>query len=539
MTLAIMVIIFLAFLLSSIMKEEVKNSIVSTLVGLISSFYFNAKPSKQGDLVICKELKTFRKVIIPQKDRFLHTLILGPTGSGKTSQALLPFINQDLQNSQCGITVIDPKGDLAEKVYALSQMYGRKCLLFNPEYPNCPTFNPLYGNDEDTIIENMVLCFRMILHQSPDFFIDNVETLLRNSIKLVKRTCGNHATLLLLERCINNTGGIGHQLISLLQEKNKNEKDISKKHENYDIISYFINDYFNRKTETFKNCSSLRTQLSRLNSNKLLRRIFNPEDGHNDIDFSEHLESCNILAITTAQGILNQTLSRLLGYFIILNFQSAVFKRKGDENSRKPHFLYIDEFQEYANPSFGIMLTQGRSYRVASHLATQNRQLIAGNSSRDGQIFLDLVSANCRNIILFPDLPPDDCLYYSHMFGQKKVVRKTISRSKGAGSIGYTGFSDSQSEGIEPLIAPTEISQRKFGQITFKIVQNNTAQKAGHGKVNFLPSDINQKADIIVKQNRLLMLNSINPTQYRDTLGNLTKPIKQILSERRGQNNDK
>ena len=121
------------------------------------------------------------------------------------------------------------------------------------------------------------------------------------------------------------------------------------------------------------------------------------------------------------------------------------------------------------------------------------------------------------------------------MFGQKKVVRKTISRSKGAGSIGYTGFSDSQSEGIEPLIAPTEISQRKFGQITFKIVQNNTAQKAGHGKVNFLPSDINQKADIIVKQNRLLMLNSINPTQYRDTLGNLTKPIKQILSKE-GQN---
>lgn len=531
MILALMVITLLAILFANISKAGSKNSIVSALAGLITAMYLNAKPCKKGDLIICTELKTFRRVVIPQKDRLLHTLILGPTGSGKTSQALLPFISQDLQNDQCGITVIDPKGDLAEKVYALSQMHGRNCLLFNPEYPDCPKFNPLYGNDEDTVIENMVLCFRMILHQSPDFFKDSVETLLRNSIKLVKRTYGNQANLLLLERCINDTGGIGRQLITSLQDKNKAERNISKKQENTDIISYFTNDYFNRKTDTFKNCSALGTQLSRLNSNKLLRHIFNPKNGHSDICFSEHLERCDVIAITTAQGILNQTLSRLLGYFIILNFQSAVFKRQGNENTRKPHFLYIDEFQEYANPSFGTMLTQGRSYRVASHLATQNRQLITGNGSRDGQIFLDLVSANCRNIILFPDLPPDDCLYYSHMFGQRKTIRSSSSRSKGANNIGYSSYSDSQSETIEPLISPTEISQRKFGQITFKVVLNSSAQKAGHGRVKFLPSDINQKADIVVNENHQLMLNSINPTQYRDSTGNLIKPIEQILSE--------
>ena len=93
------------------------------------------------------------------------------------------------------------------------------------------------------------------------------------------------------------------------------------------------------------------------------------------MDFDEHLAKGGILCITTAQGKLRD-LGRFLGYFVILNFQSSVFKREGNENTRKPHFLYIDEFQVYSNPGFADMLTQGRSYRVASHLATQNRALI-------------------------------------------------------------------------------------------------------------------------------------------------------------------
>lgn len=35
-----------------------------------------------------------------------------PTGSGKTSQSVIPMINRDMTNNDIGITVIEPKGKI-------------------------------------------------------------------------------------------------------------------------------------------------------------------------------------------------------------------------------------------------------------------------------------------------------------------------------------------------------------------------------------------------------------------------------------------
>lgn len=67
---------------------------------------------KPGDAVIGYDLKTNKPVILPLKDRYLHMLIIGPTGSGKTSQSVIPMINRDMTNPDIGITVLEPKGKL-------------------------------------------------------------------------------------------------------------------------------------------------------------------------------------------------------------------------------------------------------------------------------------------------------------------------------------------------------------------------------------------------------------------------------------------
>ena len=68
--------------------------------------------------------------------------------------------------------------------------------------------------------------------------------------------------------------------------------------------------------------------------------------------------------------------------------------------------------------------------------------------------------------------------------------------------------------------------------MTFKIVRNNTARQASHGKVNFIPKAINLKADRLTKENRQLMQIGIDPSLFRNELGELKKPISQILSEK-------
>ena len=191
-----------------LLKEFEEESVLERL-----GIFLDGANEKEGDVCLCKDSKTNRPVFIPYKDRFLHMLILGPTGSGKTSQIIIPMLNQDMQNLSAGVTVIEPKGDLAEKAYAMSQYYGREAVYFNPILDGCPTFNPLFGKEED-VIENMVTTFKMLNPDSPQFFQDMTEQMFRNALKVLKRLKGNAATLIDLDRLISNAGGEGRKMVT-------------------------------------------------------------------------------------------------------------------------------------------------------------------------------------------------------------------------------------------------------------------------------------------------------------------------------------
>lgn len=499
-------------------KDALDNFVKESILEKIGIFV-NQSSSRKGDVQICKDLKTGRPVIIPYKDRFLHMLILGPTGSGKTSQIILPMLNQDLQNEEAGVTVIEPKGDLAEKAYAMAQHYGREALYFDPILEGCPTFNPLYGKEED-VIENMVITFKMLNPDSPQYFQDMNEQLMRNALKVLKRLKGNSATLIDLDRLVSNPGGEGRKMVLAFQKLPAPTESLAK--ENSDIATYFLSDYLADRSKTYENTSGVRSQIAKIVSNKFLRRVLNPENGKSDINFDEILAKGKVICITTDQGKLRD-LSRFLGYFLILTLQSSVFKRPGNENTRIPHFLYIDEFQVYSNPGFADMLTQGRSYRVASHLATQNRALIGMGSGKEGEDFKELVSTNARNIILFPGGNYNDAKYYSEQFGQimEKKERKGVSKAQfnplfGGGGGKVPTESISISEEMVARFTPTDIIFRPFGEITYLIIKNNSIQDPNVGKVTYIPQDLNTLLDKMVEENQCLMMVGYNPNNCRE-----------------------
>lgn len=173
-------------------------------------------------------------------------LILGPTGCGKTSQVITPLIYADIKNPEMGVICLEPKGDLAEKVYALSTIEGRKAIYFNPTLKSCPYFNPLLG-DESDVVENMVTTFKMLDPDSSTFFQDNNENLIRRSVKVLKRMHGNKATLQQLDMFINNVkgqqksgsgmGGFGDNTINSFEAMNKSELNLRIQKENEIIIS--------------------------------------------------------------------------------------------------------------------------------------------------------------------------------------------------------------------------------------------------------------------------------------------------------------
>lgn len=489
------------FLRNDSTKEKLKTFREFSISGL--NHKGKESTQKVGDVFLCTNEESGDKVVIPYKDRFLHMLVLGPTGSGKTSQVLIPMINQDVMTPGHGVTVIEPKGDLAEKVYAMAEHYGREAVYFNPTHANCPYFNPLFG-DEDEVLENMATTFKMLNPDSPQFFQDMNETLIKNAIKVLKRLYGNKATMLDLSTLVSNSEGKGKIMVNNFLRMKAATPDIGR--ENAEISHWFLNEYFNERAKTYEHTSGLRSQIYKITSNVHLRRVLNPPNGENDVDFVKVIEEGKILAISTAQGELRD-LGKFLGYFIILNFQSAVFKRPGNEDTRRPHFLYIDEFQTYSNPGFADMLTQGRSYRVASHLATQNRALMAMGGGRDGKNFVELVSTNARNIVLFPGCNAIDTEYYSKEFGEIEVVkeRKGISKKKFSllfmGSpMGHPTESLAQELTKEARYSASDLIYKEFGKITYRIINNNSVMSPGNGTIEYIPRELNEELNRLVEE---------------------------------------
>ncbi len=151
----------------------------------------------------------------------------------------------------------------------------------------------------------------------------------------------------------------------------------------------------------------------------------------------------------------------------------------------------------------GILLTQGRSYRVGCHLATQARAQIALGS--DGNSFLSLVSANARSVLVYPGVEYQDALYYSNQFGEaEEEVEKEIKTVKPfdpfKGSFDLNRDVTRRTELMKKTrFSPTDIRFRPFKEITHCIVSDNTLQPPGVGKIEFIPKDVNDTLDEMIE----------------------------------------
>ena len=212
----------------------------------------------------------------------------------------------------------------------------------------------------------------------------------------------------------------------------------------------------------------------------------------NLINFDEAIENGSVITACSRKGELGIIQAKAFGMFFILQFQDAVLRRKGNEDSRTPHFLYIDEFPEYINKDMEVMFTLFRKYRCGVTVAIQNLSQL----EKSGQgYYRQVVLANTKTQIVFGDTVPEDSKYWAEAFGKELKPNIVHSYDLSTGELKkYTKLNKEDKERMKAH----RIQDQGFGNIFYKTKNAGGKSLFGKGKTNFLDSKYSNKANTLM-----------------------------------------
>ncbi|HKL16854.1 MAG TPA: type IV secretion system DNA-binding domain-containing protein [Patescibacteria group bacterium] len=307
-----------------------------------------------------------KKFGIRTDDRRRHMYLVGKTGTGKTT-TIENMIYQDIQAGK-GVAVVDPHGDLAEKmINCIPSERINETLYFNPADTEFPiAFNILEKVDSKRrhlVASGLVGVFKKIW---ADSWGPRLEYVLRNTI------------LSLLEYPDSTLLGIMRMLV----DKDFRSKVVDNLTDPV-VRSFWVEEY-NRYHDRLRTeaIAPIQNKVGQFLSTSLIRNIVGQV--RSKFNIREVMDQEKILIMNLSKGRIGEDASSLLGAMMITKIQLAAMSRMDmKEEDRKDFYLYVDEFQNFATESFASILSEARKYHLNLTLAHQYiGQLITDQSDR-------------------------------------------------------------------------------------------------------------------------------------------------------------
>ena len=417
-------------------------------------------------------------------DPFTHTMIVGPTRCGKTATLIKPIIYQILlakaRGVPCGLSVIEPKGDVAQFAVDLARELGIKAYHLDPTQETSDKINLMKGPVND-VSEATIAVLKGMFGKQEAFFQLVQELTARNFIKLVKLNHGDNLDILSVLRTLRDD--------AILERE---QKMLEKSGKDPDLSSFFTNEMQGKLGAKWKDLAlGLRAQIENIVSNEDLKRIITGDSG---INLDQHMAEGGVIGINTALGKLKRS-GDAFGQFMAMHLQSAAFRRPGTEKTRIPHYLIIDEMSRYINADTEKFLSIAAEYRVAGIFAVQSfSQLEIGAGDLTPKAMKTAILTNCRNKISFGGITFDDAEYFANELGKNwEVMRQNTYDGFALASFLPKTYRDTEQE--EYRIRPTDI-QDGLPRFHFihKLLRDGHPMKPGIALGKFVPSDWQEKA---------------------------------------------
>lgn len=295
-----------------------------------------------------------RRFGIKTDDRRRHMYLIGKTGMGK-STVLENMIIDDIRSGR-GVAVVDPHGDLAEKIIKFIPTNRiQDVVYFNPADMDFPIAFNLVEQVEPhlrhLVASGLIGVFQKLW---ADSWGPRLEYILRNSILAILDFPGS--TLL--------------GVVRMLSDKEYRKKVVANITD--PVVKSFWEKEFAGYADKFASeaVSPIQNKVGQFLSSSFMRNIVGQVDS--SIDMRKIMDEGKILIMNLSKGRIGEDNSALLGAMMITKIQLAAMSRVDiDEKDRRDFYLYIDEFQNFSTESFANILSEARKYRLNLVMAHQ------------------------------------------------------------------------------------------------------------------------------------------------------------------------
>lgn len=320
---------------------------------------------------------------ISPRDGLLHAILLGPTGSGK-STALQHLIRADAATGR-PLLVIDPKKQLIDDILANCIPADRidHVVLLDPASSQPAGFNPLDVGDRnpDVVVDSLLAVFKAIFHdgwgpRTEDIFLSSLLTLARAGQRR-----SEPYTLIDLPRLLTDAS-FRQQALSLARPD--------------EILAGFWAAY-NDLTP------AAQAAMIAAPMNKLRRYLLRPA-ARNILGqpaprfrLRDIFRQNKIVLAPLNDALIGPVTAELLGSLIVAEAWQAAQERGNETRPMdRPGAVIVDECQKFIHlpTSFADALSQSRSYGVGWILAHQQRSQLPKDLA-------DAIDSNARNKLIF------------------------------------------------------------------------------------------------------------------------------------------
>ena len=399
-----------------------------------------------------------------------------------------------------GMTYLSPDSESIYNMIDVCQNYGISYILLDPLSPgNSVGLNPFVYDEPNTIAVTISSTLNGIKAPDNDNYSEDVVIQILENLTILlkliypKMNDGILPNMEDLLKLLNNFG-----LVQKMCEILKKDTELA---EEYSMIITFFEKNFYPQSRGLENMEKYAFYISSrlenlLRSSKIKNILCNR---HNNINFDQTLQNGDFIFICTRRGDSGKFASTAFGLFFLLSMQNAVLRRPGNEKTRIPHYLYIDEFPDFVTKDTETIFTMYRKYCIGTTISAQSISMFGtpgvsvGNDNIAMPKFNSTILSNCSSKVFTGGAAPiDELQWWQKEIGQWKqwlykprdFDGKTGTLSSSMKEVKYD-YKDKVMAGSMQFLTDEKCA--------FKIIGDNGAPQNGDGIINFMAPKYKEK----------------------------------------------